>query len=142
VLEAETNWYRKRKWKPAPKISQAQLLNNQLPDRESDEDYSRGGYFNIGKAFRNPSFYRILANPIGLPLRLVGPAAFVLFKDWLVLPKKQYFAYIGEYAAHLLGIKRSKGPSESQSLRIMMKDRTPEPKTKSQESMLPFREGR
>jgi radical SAM superfamily enzyme YgiQ (UPF0313 family) len=141
VLDATINWYRKRGWKPAPKVSEAARLNDQLPDTEADEDYNRGGYFNLGHAIiYHRLFYRILSFPLGYPLRVIYPLAYVLAKDFRTLPKRQFVAYLWEYLHSKL--RNRPGLKDTRSLRTVMKDRTSPATTASEESMAPLRAGR
>ena len=141
VFDAAANWYRKRNWKPASQIPEAALLNNHLPDTDADEDYNRGGYFNLGHGFiTHPLFYRVLSFPICYPLRAIYPAVHVLGKDVKTLPRKRFLSFAWEFVAGKL--KKGPGLGDFRSLRGVMKDRTPTPATSSEQSMIPMREGR
>ncbi len=143
VFDAETNWYRNNNWKKYDFVPQAAAIAGQLPDTEADEDYKRGGYFNLGHTMiRHPLFYRLLSSRLATPLRIIYPLSIVLIQDFRSLTKRQFAGYLYEYIAHLTGIKRKKGLSEDRSLRQVMKDRTTEPENTSEESMLPLRLGR
>ena len=140
-FDAEMNWYKKRSWKPAAKPSEAAILNGEASAIQAEKDYSKGGYFNLGHVLiRHPLFYRFMSTPIALPLRYLYPLAFVLIKDFKNLPKRQFFAYVGEYLFRKV-VKRS-GFRDFRSLRKVMKDRTSPPSSQSEQSMLPMREGR
>jgi anaerobic magnesium-protoporphyrin IX monomethyl ester cyclase len=143
VFEAEANWYRKHNWKPAPTEPEAARLNGQLPNTESDEDYNRGGYFNLGHSLiRSPLFFRILSLSLCRPLRAMYPTVIVLGKDFVELPKKQFIKYLVEFGLHKLRLQRRTGLKDNKSLRQVMKDRAIVPVTKSTENMQPLRDGR
>lgn len=142
VFDAESHWYKKRGWKSAPKMPPAAGLNAHLPNTEADEDYSRGGYFNLGHTFviRHPWFYRTLSSPMGYPLRVLYPAAFVLAKDFKRMPKRTCLAHIWRFFWRK--IKTPKGLKDFRSLRRVMKEQTPPASTQSEQSMQPLRDGR
>lgn len=135
LFQAEANWYKKRNW------DKASTDSNQAGSSVEKEDYRRGGYFNLSKTIiRHPAFYRLMSSPLGWPLRSVYPIGFILAKNLKNLPKRQVIGYVGEYLKRRL-IKPAR-PKEFVSLRKVMKERTSIPLTKSEESMLPIREGR
>ena len=145
VFDTQANWYKKHNWVSESEALKAALLDAQPdPDTEAgeDEDYSRGGYFNLPKALINrPLFYRLLSHPLCYPLRAMFPIGYVLTKKSARdLPRRQYLAYLWEYV--LCRLKRRPGLKDFKSLRGVMKERTPAPATKSEESMLSMREGR
>jgi len=112
-----------------------------MPDSEADEDYSKGGYFNLGHTLtRHPLFYRIMYFPLAWPARRLYPFAFAAAKDFKHLPKRQFLAYLGEYLFRKI-VKRPRF-QDSGSLRKAMVDRASVPETASEESMLPIRAGR
>jgi len=142
VFDVEANWYRNHGWKSAPKRSAVSNLNPELPESEAEEDYSRGGYFNLGHTFfiRHPLFYRTLSNPLGYPLRIVYPAVYVFAKDLKKLPKNLLLKYIWQFfSSKITGRPSFK---EKRSLRRAMQDRSVAPSTVSEESMQPLRDGR
>ena len=141
VFDVEANWHRKHNWKPVAKIPEAALLNDQLVETEAEEDYSRGGYFNLGHAvIHHPLFFRALSSPIFYPLRTIYPMAFVLAKDMRKLGKRQVLGYLWEHLSHKLLKRPTLG--DFRSLRKVMEDSTAPPATKSAQSMLPMRRGR
>jgi len=142
VFDVEANWYRNRSWKHADKKNDVSNANVEMPESEAEEDYSRGGYFNLGHTFfiRHPLFYRTLSNPLGYPFKVVYPAAYVFAKDLKKLPKKLVLKYIWQFFSSK--IKGRSGFKENRSLRRVMKDRTIPPATVSEESMQPLRDGR
>lgn len=143
IFDAEANWYQKRGWKPAPKISQAQALNSNLPASDADEDTSSGGYFNLRRAiFRHPMFYRFLTLPINRPLRAMYPTAFIMGKNFKNLPLKRALKYTIELAFAKLKPRNRPSVGATTSLRVVMKERATAPATKSEESMKPLRDGR
>ncbi len=142
VFDVEAHWYRNRGWKSVNTERSVSSVNVELPESEADEDYSRGGYFNLGHTFfiRHPLFYRTLSNPLGYPFRVVYPAAYVLAKDLKKLPKKLMLKYIWQFFS--FKIKGRRSFKENRSLRRVMKDRAVPPSTVSEESMQPLRDGR
>jgi len=142
VFDVEANWYRNRGWKPAPKAAKVVNLNAVLPESEAEEDYSRGGYFNLGHTFfiRHPLFYRTLSSPLCYPLRIVYPAVYVFAKDLKKLPKKLVLKYIWQFFSSK--IRGRPSFKENRSLRRAMQDRVGPPSTVSEESMQPLRDGR
>ena len=114
-----------------------------MPDTEADEDYKRGGYFNLGHTMvRHPLFYKLLSKKVSAPLRSIYPLLIVLLQDFKALSKKQFLGYLVEYILHITGIRRQNGLREDRSLRQVMKDRATDPETESEENMLPLRLGR
>lgn len=141
LFEAGANWYKKHNWKNAANGSSPAITNAGAATEEVEEDYRRGGYFNLSKTIiRHPNFYRVMSSPLGLPLRFIYPVTFVLAKNLKNLPKRRVIAHVGEYLKRRL--IRASRPKEFVSLRKVMKERTSIPLTKSEESMLPMREGR
>ena len=141
IFDAEANWLRKRNWKPLGASVKAQNQNRARPETELEDDYNRGGYFNLGHLLiHHPLFYRYLSSPLGYPLRVMYPGAYVLVKDFRALPKKRLIGYILSYIT--TRFKLGRGLKDRRSLRKVMADRTPVPATSSEESMLPLRLGR
>ena len=142
VFDAEANWYQKNNWQSAPNTAAAAKLNSNMPKTEADEDNSRGGYFNMGHAFfvRHPLFYRILSSRIGYPLRLMYPVVFVLAKDVKRMKKWTMLRHIKDF--FVFRIKRPTELKDRRSLRQVMKSRSGDPATKTEESMRPLRDGR
>ena len=143
LFNAEANWYKHRSWKPAPKMPEAAELSGQLPDTEADEDYSRGGYFNVRHPLiRHPLFFRLMSLPLCRPLRALYPVAFILVKNFKNLSRKRAIAHAWEYAAYKIMPRKHVALNDAKSLRIVMKDRTLAPETTSEQSMQPLRDGR
>ena len=140
IFQTETNWYRKRGWKRA--TEQAATSGPSIDDPESiEEEYSRGGYFNLGRQMvKSPMFYRVISTPPFYPVRLVYPALHVLLHNVRLLPPRKMIGYSMEFLLRKF-IKRP-GMKDRRSLRQVMKDQTPAPLTKSQKSMQPMRDGR
>ena len=136
MFDASANWHRKHNWKSRSEAT------GPVPDTESEaDDYNRGGYFNLGHSvIHHPLFYRILSHPLGYPLRVLYPIAYVLIKDFRTMPKSGYLGYIWEWL--YMRVLRRPRLKDLGSLRKVMKDRTPSPTTVTEQSMLPLRDGR
>jgi len=141
VFNAEAHWYKNRRWKPASKLPEAASLNGHLPNTEADEDYNRGGYFNLGHSvIHHPIFYRILSSPLAYPVRAIYPIAYVLAKDFRNMPRSRFFGYARQYLTNK--IRRPTGLKDLRSLRRVMNDRRGRVSNETEKSMLPLREGR
>lgn len=141
VFDAEVHWHKQHNWKRPPTERKVNLLTSGLPETEAEEDYQQGGYFNLRHSvMRHPLFFRLLSFPLVYPLRIAYPITFVVIKDFIRLPKRRFFSYCWEFCRHKFNKRR--GLQESRSLRKIMGDRTSTPENKSEENMLPMREGR
>lgn len=144
IFDAQLNWYKKHNWIPEHEALKAIFLDTGDVDdaTEAAEDYSQHGFFNLPTVLINrPSFYRFMSLPFCSPLRAVFPLFYVFTKKTSRdLSKKQYLACLWDWVCNRL--KHGPGLKDYRSMRRVMKDRTPAPTTKSEESMLPLREGR
>ena len=135
-FECAVNWYKKRGWKTA-----ATGRHERHMGAEVEEDYTRGGYFNMGHVLiHHPLFFRMMSFPLVAPLRMMYSAVYVLLKDWRAMPKRQLLEHIKDYFLK----KLRKGPKLEgyRSLRKIMNDETPPPASQTEESMQPLRLGR
>jgi hypothetical protein len=142
LFEAQANWYRKNRWKTKKATQQPDSLDKETSGLQPEEDYNRGGYFNLGHAIRHPMFYRLLSLPMFYPLRVMYPTMFILAGDFKSSSKKQWLAGLKN---HLFSRTRSRNSlDESISLRKVMKERqeVTSTETETEQNMLPMREGR
>lgn len=130
LYEADAHYYRKRHWKEADSVNTIKAQREAL-----DEDYSRGGYFNLDQMRFHPSFYRYFYR-----LSSLYVAALVLYKDFKRLPLKKFFACLLDWAS--AKITKRETLREDRSLRKVMIDLIPPPLTASDRAMKPLRDGR
>lgn len=135
LFEAEAHYYRMRRWKRMEPCSHAAIAPPAGPDDELAEDYSRGGYFNLGRIVLGPSFYRY-----GSWLCPLYQTAVVLKKAVKVFPLWRVLELVGEWLA--CRIRKRPGLREDKSLRKVMVELMPAPVTDSDRAMKPLRDGR
>lgn len=147
VFDAQANWYKKHNWITEEAALKALYLDYYEYDDDTEaaaeaEHYTKHGEFTLPHVVANtPIFYRILSLPFCYPLRAMFPLVYVLSrKTSRELPKREYLSRLWQLVFNRL--KPRLGLKDFRSLRKVMKDRTPTPATKSEESMLPLRDGR
>jgi len=128
MYEVTVHWSRvngRRGHAPSRRLGQAGEFNR----------YEKGGYFNLHELRLNPLFLMAFYPIRSLPIFLV-----TLWQEWCSSSKKVFLSRVWESATWRF--KKHKPFVEYRSLRRIMKDIAPEPKTETEKSMVPLRLGR
>ncbi|MFH1724206.1 MAG: radical SAM protein [Elusimicrobiota bacterium] len=100
------------------------------------EDYGKGGYFNLS---RDLGYDVIVA--YFYPLRHMILAAWLLQDELRRLPLRVVAAHVRDWIGNRLS-RRRRPPAQPVSLRKTMRELTPEPRSLTERSMQPLRDGR
>ena len=135
LFEAEAHYYRRRNWKAVERPAVAVTGRGEGLDDELAEDYTRGGYFNLGRMVLPPSFYRY-----GYWLRPLYQAAAVLKKAIMMFPPGKVLLLLSEWAR--CRFRKRNELRKEKSLRKVVIELVPLPGTESDRAMKPLRDGR
>lgn len=135
LFEAEAHYHRTRNWRKDERPAEAATGLGEGLDDELAEDFSRGGYFNLGRVVLHPSFYRY-----GYWLRPLYQAAAVLKEAVRTFPPGKVLGLLVEWFWCHVG--KQNGLRDEKSLRKVVIDLVPLPVTESDRAMKPLRDGR